>query len=352
MGLFSSKNTARTYALFDIDSASVGGAIARIGTSDLPTIYFTARSPIQVREHEDSQDAMLRTLAEVSEQLISQGGPTLRKETGSGHIDKVIASIGAPWQLTNIRIEAIEEKKQFVFTDSILSEILRREIEVPEGYIKSTQSVIATLLNGYETPKPVGKKAIRADVYILSSLIDKVIAKNIEKALRKTYHTHALTLTAFASVSFSAFRNVYPHEKDFILLDVTGESTTIEFIQKGLLIDVVTVAHGRQDEAQGSPNNTEEQIWIDSIKNALQTAGVAHTLPPTIFLLANPDVREYLRTLINSSTIPSLWLTDDPLRIIAVSASHFSQFVRSRGVAEADLYFSLLALFVRNEQKK
>ena len=348
MGFFSKKSTALSYALFDIDSASVGGAIAQIGKADLPTIYFTARSTIQIREHEDIQDAMLRTLAEVSEQLVSQGGPTLRKETGSGHIDKVIASIGAPWQLTNIRIEAIEEDKPFIFTESLQSEMLRRDIEIPEGYVKSAQSVIATLLNGYETPKPIGKKAARADVYILSSLIDKVISKNIEKALRKTYHTHALTLTAFASVSFSAFRNVYPHEKDFILLDVSGESTTIAFIQKGLLIDVVSVAHGRQDEAQATIDTDEEKIWVESIKSALQAAGSAHTLPPTIFLLANPDMRDYLRTLINNSSIPSLWLTDDPLRIIAVSASHFAQFVRSRAIAEADLYFSLVALFVKN----
>ena len=317
---------------------------------------------------------MLRTLTSVASKLVSSGGPVLHQETGSGHIDRILVSVGAPWQKTAIRIEAISETKPFVFTPALLSEITKKNNVPTEGYIKSGESVIATLLNGYETPKPFGKKVTRADMIILSSLLNEKVAKEIEKTLRKTYHTHALTLTAFASVTYAAFRDIYPHEKDFLVLEVSGEATDIAFVKRGLLVDVATIPHGVNDLMRGASKNgtsisinqtgavpplidpsrnarftvqieETEKIWLSNIEKVLQEASARHALPRTLFLLADTEAREYLRRLLDSPSMRSLWLTDDPLRVISVESSHFAQFIKTRGNAEGDVFLALLVLF-------
>jgi hypothetical protein len=371
MGLFGAKKKRISIALIDIDSSSVGGGLAHVQSGEQPIMYFTARQDIEAREHEEVSEAMLRTLEEVASRLVTLGGPVLRQETGSGHIDRILVSVGAPWQKTAIRIEAVSETKPFIFTQALLSEITKKGQKIPEGYVTSGESVIATLLNGYEIPKPFGKKVTRADMIILSSLLDEKVAKTIEKTLRKTYHTHALTLTALASVAYASFRDIYPHENDFLVLEVSGEATDIAFVKRGLLVDVASIAHGINDLIRGSSNKDEvattdlshalidstrnarfgarveetEKAWLENIVKMLQEASVRHALPRTLFLLAEPNSREYLRRLLDASSMRSLWLTDEPLRVISVVPAHFAQFIKTRGNADGDVFLALLALF-------
>jgi hypothetical protein len=377
MALFKASLKRSSLVLIDIDSASVGGALAHIGIDGTPTIYYTAREITETKEHENSSEAMLRTLEEVAKDLVAKGGPILRKETGSGHVDRILVSVGAPWQKTTVRIEAISETKPFIFTQALLAEIIRKGSEVPEGFTKSGESVIATLLNGYETPRPFGKKVTRADMIVLSSLVDKEVAQEVEKVLRKTYHTHALTLTAFASVAYEVFRDIYPHEKDFLVLEVSGEATDVAFVKGGLLVDVATITHGVNDLIRGASEANDasaetvpdpytvnlinssrnarfstqiveaEKTWLANIEGVLQEAAVRHALPRTLFLLTDSDSREYLKRLLDNPSMRSLWLTDEPLRVIAVVPGHFAQFVRVRSDAMGDVALMLMALFGR-----
>ena len=351
MGFLTSKKNRVSMAIVDIDSSSVGAALIQIEGNKPPVLYYSIREFTEVGQTEDPESAMLRTLNEVATQLVSKGSPALRQETGSGHIDRILVSIGAPWQKTTVRIEAVAETKPFVFTPALLSEITKKGSEIPDGFIRSGESVIATLLNGYDTPKPFGKKVTRADLIILSSLINKKIADSVEKVLRKTYHTHSLILTAFASVAYTAFRDIYPHEKDFLVLEVSGEATDIAIIKRGLLVDVANIPHGVNDlvraERSGDQVDQIEKQWLTTIESTLQETAIRHALPRTLFLLADTEAREYLRKLLDSSSMRSLWLTDEPLRVISVVPAHFTEFVKVRGDAEGDVYLALLALYGR-----
>lgn len=353
MGLFSKKEKV-SYALFDIDSSSVGAALAHTSVGSPPTIYYTLRKEVQAKEHEDLTDAMCRTLEEVSAELVQKGAPLLRQETGSGHSDRILVSVGTPWQKTVLRVDTISEKKPFLFTKAILADATRRGEELPEGYTISDVSVIATLLNGYETPDPFGKKASRADMIILSSLLDTAVSSRVEHILRKTYHTHSLALTAFAPIAYAVFRDIYPHEKDFLVLEVSDEATSIVFVKHGLLVNVATVEY-RIDGIVQNPERSAadesaaeiEKIWLEKISETLRDFACNHALPRTLFLLTETTSREYLRNLIDSQSLRSLWLTDDPLRVISVVPQHFSNVVKMRGEAEGDVFLDLLALYIQ-----
>jgi hypothetical protein len=360
MSLFAKKEKI-SIALIDISSSSVGAGLAHLVTGEQPVLYYTNRLPIERSDNEDVEDTMLRTLNAIADALIKKGAPALRHETGSGHVDRIIASVSTPWQTTSIRSENITAAKPFTFTKALLTETTQKGAKIPSGYISSGESVVATLLNGYEMTRPFGKRATRAELIILSSLIEKAAAHRIEEMLRKTYHTHSLTLTAFAPIAYTVFRDIFPHEKDFLVLDVSGESTDIAFVKQNLLVNVASMPHGINElvrkahaaaqtetlsnERFGVQVDEAQKEWIATLSKTLQEFSTHYALPRTLFLLANPESRDFLKNLLDTPSLRSLWLTDEPLAIIPIVPSHFGSFVKTRGTAEGDVYLALLALF-------
>ena len=145
----------KSIVLVDVDSASVGGAYARFSKKKPPRVYFTARLPIEPRGNTPVEEDMVRTLGELAKLLVEKGAPVLFRETGSGHVDGILASIGSPWQQTAIEVKTIEDKdKTFTFTRAMLESAVKG-MTVPEGRVSSGELVVATLLNGYETNKAI-----------------------------------------------------------------------------------------------------------------------------------------------------------------------------------------------------
>ncbi len=368
MGLFD-KPKIQSIALIDIGSASVGGAYAHFEPGSLPTIYYTSRVPIELRDGEDASIAMLRSLDQLGHILINHGAPILREATGNAHIDGVVASVSAPWQETSVRVESKQEEKPFLFTKQLLDEMTRLNAKDQKGRTESGESVIATILNGYEIDNPFGKRAKRADLVILSSTLEEKVSKAIEKSLRGMYHTHAVTLTAFAPLSYAVLRDMFPHEKDFLILEVNGEATDLAFVKRGLLADVASVPQGTNALLKavsmghatltGNGNvidtgrNTQfaeivkktEQEWLAGLSNALKGFATKHALPRTLFLLADTNTRGYLERLLDCDSLHTLWLSDEPLSIIPLSSKHLSQYVRTKGTAEGDLFLAMMVLF-------
>ncbi|MBA3789093.1 hypothetical protein H0X32_01705 [Patescibacteria group bacterium] len=371
---FFSKKERSSVALIDISSSSIAGGLAHLESGAPPTLYYTLRLPVALRDSEEIAEAMKRTLVELTEQLVKIGSPILRKETGNGHITRILTSVGAPWQATSVRTESITALQPFVFTRALLTETTRKNQPTLDGFTQSGEAVIATLLNGYEMANPFGKKVKRAELIILSSLLEKTVAESVEKTIRKTYHTHALTLTAFAPVAYAVFRDVYPHEKNFLVLNVSGETTDIAFIKQGLLVSVTSMPQGineltrRARKAAQVPENSSPSVnlivdaepsnarfdaqveeaqkeWLSALSATLQEFASHHALPRTLFLLADDESRNYLKNLIDEPALRTLWLTDEPLTIVPSIPSHFAAYVKTRGEAESDLSLFLLALF-------
>ncbi|CAN5769033.1 hypothetical protein BH11PAT2_BH11PAT2_09620 [soil metagenome] len=379
MWFFRSKKRS-SVVLIDIGSSSVAGAYVHYAENELPTIYYTIRIPIERGEGEDAKTAMLRTLTAMGTELIEKGAPALRRETGSGSVDSVLVSVSAPWQETKVRTETIHPDKPFVFTKRMMSEIVSSSANLAPGRVSTGESVIATILNGYEIPNPLGKRATRAEVVILSSTLESSITDEIRTRVRKWYHTHDITFVAFAPVTYAVLRDLYPHENDFLILDVSGEGTDLAFVKAGLLVDVGTLPQGIHqlldatrgaermtiDEESGNVRIPSEQPgyispdrnarfrvrteivkkeWITGLTDLFKQFAQNHALPRTLFLLAEPTARDYLRNTLDTDSLHSLWLSDEPLSLISVLPEHFSPYVRARGTAESDIFLSVLALY-------
>lgn len=372
MGLFSfAKTKGHSVALIDIGSASVGGAYVYFADGTKPIIYYTTRVDIEQREGEDIRESMLRSLAFLEKLLIEIGAPALHRETGSGHIESVLVSVAAPWQETTVTTKHIQRTKPFTFTHSLLAEVSADATRPAPGRIESGRSVIATMLNGYETSNPFGKHVKRADIILLSSTLEKEVAESIEQSLRRAFHTHEITLTAFAPAAYAVFRDLYPHQKDFVVLDVSGAATDAAFVKRGCLTGVRSIPHGLRDLTQTVSGKTEQlagssalldparnselgkqadeaqRTWLKSLREMIGGFAADRALPRMVFLLVDDNARDYLKRILEQSDLRTLWLSDDPMNIVSVTPAHLAANVKTRGMGEGDLFLAILALYHR-----
>lgn len=373
MGLLK-KAKRHSVALIDIGAVSVGGAYAHYAPLMQPTIHYTARVPIEYKQGEAAEDSMVRALEVLGNIMVNHGAPELHAATGSARLNSVVVSVGTPWQETKIRNEVKEEKKPFLFTKQLLNEILKRDLQDHPERIASGEQVIATILNGYDIPNPVGKKTFKAELVILSSTLEKVVAEKIQRAVRRAFHSHDLALTSFIPLAFTVLRDLYPHEKDFLILDVKAAGTELAFVKRKLLtsmtaiplgtndlVDAVSLANKQElartgdaedgliqmkrNEAFAALVSDAEQKWLDALAKALYECTAKQALPRTLFLLADFQVRGFLEGVLNASELRSIWLSDDPLKIITLAPTHFSKKVQVRGSAEGDLFLDMMALY-------
>lgn len=369
MALFG--RTSKTVALIDIGSSSIGGGYATLTKGGLPRLHYSTRVPIELHDREMIALDMLKALGVLGNKLINEGAPVLRKAVGAGKVDAVLASIGSPWQETRVRSEIIEKIKPFTFTKGLLDEAVKKGTEVPDGRLPSGELVVATLLNGYETRNPFGKRAERAELVVLSSTIDRSMAEGMRDVLSHLYHTKDIEISAFAPVAYTVLRDLYPHEKDFLVLHVSGEATDLALVKRGILVDVASITSGvnglERAARRGEPlsmtasgesapkvvkvtgSDMAKKAWLDALTSCLKDFSVKRALPRTVFLLADEEARSYLAKILDDQALHSLWLSDEPLTIIPSLPQHLSDRVTCDEGCEKDLFISMLALSVGKE---
>lgn len=335
--LFGGGSDAESIVLIDIGARTVSGAYAHYVQGKPPVILYERSLPVEFREGEAQEQSVLRALKLLGETLLREGAPALQRATGRGSAQGILVSIDAPWQRTSVRTEYVEEKKPFLFTKRLVSAVLDKTKVKPPGKMLVDESVIGTILNGYVTSNPYNKEAHRAEIVILTSLIDEVIAKNIVSTLRSIYHTRNVTPIAGSSLRYQAVRAVFPHERDALILDVTGPLTSIALIRKDLFMSIVQI----------TDMLPTVEAWVERVMAELVNVARRYPLPRTIFLLARePEVLELQKALATAS-LGELWLSDSPPAIVPVLSSHLTGLVHQATTEIPDLLMLLMVLYWR-----
>lgn len=373
MSFFGGKPKAQSVALIDVSSSSVGGAYAVVAPGAPAALLYTARVPIEAAGSEIPATLMLRALDEVLGDLRANGAPLLRRRTGSGSVAAVLAAVGAPWQDTHIRTETVVEEKPFAFTADII-ERAKKKAEIPAGRVPTEESVLATLLNGYETPAPVGKRAKRAEIILLGATMEEETAKQMHRALSSFSAAHGARFSSFASLIANAAALAFPHEKDYLALRVSGGATELVFVKRGFPLFVSSVPSGLDEFARAAKSGgfasfpdggnlidrqksaeldaslaQAETAWVGRISACLKEFTATHALPRTLFLIADKEARDFIRRVLDVPEIHALWLSDEPLAVVPLECSHFEKAMACETGVEEDLMLGLLALAARGE---
>lgn len=332
------KKDTESVVLIDIGADSVAGAYATFTKGGQPTLLYTRRLPVEAHSGEAPEKAMLRTFDVLGNALICEGAPALLRATGSGSAESIFVSIDAPWQKTLVRTEHFEQDEPFLFTKTMVTEALEKASSAPAGKILVDESIIGTTLNGYETRDPYGKKTNRAAIIVLTSYIDEHVAKGIQAALRSLYHTEDILPIAGSSLRYQAMRTAFPHERDALILDATGQMASLALVRGGMLVTLLEIPHPTKDAP----------VWVHRVSTSLKEISEQFPLPRTLFLLARESELESLREMFDTAKLNSLWPSDSQPKIVSVLGSHLSGFVRQTTTASPDLSMLLMAIFFHN----
>lgn len=329
------KNKAESVVLIDITAGSVAGAYVRRAKGQAPTIFYSRRLPIEGHRGESSEKAMFRALALLGDVLIKEGAPALSRATGSGSLSDIIVSVDMPWQETSVRTEYFESEQAFTFTKALAEKAIQKTGCASGDKVVCDESIVGVLLNGYETRDPYGKSAHRAAVVIMSSFIDQSVAGNITAMLRGIYHTRRIQIIAGSSLRYQALRATFPHEHNALILDATGSLVSIQLVRNSLLVAISEMSDGMIGDSK----------WIKEMTQGLTELAKQYPLPRTIFILVRENENEIARKALAKAEMGSLWLSDNPPKIVTILPSHFTSLVVQADTAINDLPILLMALY-------
>jgi hypothetical protein len=339
--LFRHKNT-ESVVLIDIGASSVAGAYVQYKETEPPTLLYNRRVPIEPREGEPHGRAMLRALSVLGDILIQEGAPVLAHAVGKGTVDLILVAVDSPWAETTVRTEHFEEPTPFIFSKSLVTKVLEKSAhDIPEKLL-ADESVIGTILNGYETGNPYGKKVHRASAIVLTSLIEKKIANTILSIIQNFYHTKRILPITGSSLRYQAMRTAFPHEQNALILDATGPLTSIILIRKGLFVAISEIL----DSVTGGIS------WVDKVIRECAEIAKNYPLPRTIFLLAQEPQVADLEGKLDTANLGSLWLSDNPPKTVSILASHIASSVRHAPTVSPDLLILLMTLYYETKRKE
>lgn len=372
MSFFGSSKKSTSAVLVDISSSSVGVAYARITPGAPAAIIFNVRTPIETHAGDLQTPFMLRALDATLRTLREQGAPILHRRTGSGSVQNLYTHIGAPWQSSTIHLETFTDEKPFTFTESLL-EKAKKQVQIPPGRFQTEETVLGCVLNGYETAHPVGKKVKHADVLVLNASMDDETAKLIRRALGSFAASREIRFSSLPTLALSTVPRAFPHEKDYMMVRVSGSATELVFVKRGFPVHAAAIPQGLQAFAEAarssgyhsfpdggaSVDHTKEgeldahfleakTAWTGAFRDALKTFTAAHALPRTLFLIADPEAQSFVRTMLDVPEIHALWLSDEPLAIIALVSKHFAANVGHEPDVADDLMLDMLSVQARN----
>lgn len=338
---FSKKKKSESLILIDINADGVTGAYVRFTLGAAPAILYTRALPFEARADEPHERAMLRALDLLGKALISEGAPVLSRATGSASIDLILVAINAPWQETTVHTEHFEEKTDFLFTKGMVTKKLEsRRGDGAEKKLLIDENVIGTTLNGYETKNPYGKYAHRADITVLTSLIERETAHGILATIESLFHTKKILPIAGDSLRYQAVEELFPHDTDGILLDATSQTiSAIALLRKGIFSIMTSVE---------TPSG--ENAWLESVTAKLTEIAKEYPLPRTIFLLSREALLNELQKKLCAAQSMGLWLSDNPPKIVPVTQSLLKQNIEHISTNNPDIILLLMALYFQKKR--
>jgi hypothetical protein len=357
MGLFSKKKKDELVLVFDIGSASVGGALFHMGEDGVPEVIFTAREPILMEKKVNAEKFLVLTL----EALKTVASRICMR--GLGAPKRVFCVLSSPWHASQTRVMKYEKPESFVFTSKLVDELVDKEVKIFEEEYKANFSSgeskidiielknMETKLNGYSTHHPFNQKATELELTALISISEEEVLKKIKEAISRHFRSESIRFSSFLVASFTVARDIFVNQENFLLVNIGGEVTDISMIKKDVLRESISFPMGRNffvrglAEAMGGTleeasshlslykdghmaapleKNFEEIInklkrdWLSGFQEFLSHLTNDVSIPATIFITVGEDLAGFFSETIKSEQFNQYILTESKFRVIFI----------------------------------
>lgn len=333
---FNKKNEALTL-LVDIGSASVGAALVTMEKGRAPHIVASIRENISFQEVLSSarfllamNQALDKVLKTLEEKVKTTGAPS-----------HVFCTLSSPWFILKTRNLHIARKEEFVVTERALEEFIDEDIERLKEELKETlppqdvriieKTIIHIKLNGYEIKNPYKQKTSQMEMSATIGVSSGRVIQSIERKINNFFHTKSVHFGAFPVAAFNTIRDIFPTEKNFLFLDITGEATDVSRVENDLLVRTVSFPRGKnffireisarlrtvheeattlfsmflRDELEATQRSQVtdivtqvEEEWLSRFEKAIMTLSEGEAPPHKIFFTTDTDIEPLFSSLI------------------------------------------------------
>lgn len=270
----------RVIAIFDIASASVGGAFVRLRSGDLPQVIFTTREDIPFQEKIQFNrflESMRRTLESVF---------TKMQASSSGvKVSDAFCVLSSPWYASQTRIIQYDRKESFLVTEKGVAKLLEKELDLfrqSKLYTQSHNGKFAPViieskniqmkLNGYPLEAPFGKEANQLEIALYVSIAPGNIYNVIQNAISSYWQTSNIHFSSFSFTAFDILRDMFSSEESFLFMDISGEVTDLTLAKDGVLLESISFPAGKHMLVRGLINHlgVTPAVAIDELKLYLE----------------------------------------------------------------------------------
>ena len=387
--IFKRSNTIKPVVIFDIGSASIGGAVVFFDKK-VPHITYCTRMQLPFQEVADTK----RLLPQIEEFLgqiakdIQKNG--LQRTKGDSLIpQEIVCVLSSLWTHTQTTCASFEHKKHFEVTDRIMDNLFsqirktnkandkrgRKHMEVIE------EVIISSVLNGYPTQFPLGKEASRIEVTYLESTVTKKLHRGIRNAVLGVFSPDIpLLFRSFTLVSFCVARDIFENIKDFLLIDVTGEITELTVVRDSILEDTISFPYGRNTLIRDIAKKTgsvpedvlarikiafsstkdiskmkdvifeEEKRWTEMFGEACgEISSEMNPLPQRVFLVADTDYADWFHKMIERVDFSQFTATREAFQVSSLIGEHMENVCVLRDGVTKDNFLIIDSLLYNRE---
>ncbi|OGD68343.1 hypothetical protein A2996_00300 [Candidatus Campbellbacteria bacterium RIFCSPLOWO2_01_FULL_34_15] len=400
MSLFSfSKNKTEeegVVLVFDIGSASVGGALVSLRKNKKPKILYNVRKSMAFKEDLDINKftaSMIRTLSSVVADVERKGISHLNfRSLKNKEIRDAFCFFSSPWYISQTQVVKLEEKEKFFITNEMIKDILEKE---KSDFIKNNEKffgdgsdvefmdskVIQVRLNGYRVEDPFKKKTNDAEVVVYLSLISSDVEEKVKQVIAKPFHLDNIYSHSFTLAGFLSLRDIFEFEDDFVFLDISGEVTDVSFVKNDSLRETETFPVGRNafireilkdfktnyssavsminvykagnidsdnsKKIEASLNKVRKS-WVKYLENSMFELSHGAILPRTIFVIADEDLGEILINIIQEEKFTKLVFPDynKSTNPILIKPDIMGKICDIENDVEKDIFIIMEAVFI------
>lgn len=388
MGLLQRKQKAGQHfiIIFDIGSASIGGAFASVDGSRVPEIIFTTRRDIPFQEKLNFQrflDSMVKTLEEM---FIS-----MQKAGGGVRVSQAYCVLASPWYASQTRLVRYEQPTPFIVTEKGLNKLIQKEIDLFRDSKLFARSKVGDALpeimeskniqmklNGYEVRTPFGKKASELEVALYISMIPANIFRSINESIVKFWHTPSVHFSSFSFTAFDTIRDIFTDEACFLFMDISGEVTDISLAKDNVLLESISFPAGKnmliralvkgmkstpavaisemnlylegkstKEHAKQVEEilNEESKEWLLFFEDALSQFATEFPVPRTIFYTADDSVTKWFEGAIHDANFSRFSREEGQFQVRALGNSFLNKFVQVNEPSFQDPFLAIETIF-------
>ena len=250
--------------VLDVGNASIGGSLVLLSRHNHPKVVYTVRKEMNMQTSANITrmvSSLEATLNAVVDDIRKNGIAHLTFTNRAMLAPKTAFCIfSAPWYAAHIRRSLFSSRELATVSPRMLTELLEKEVDVAEesqadAYLRAgtrdegvflvEKETLRVSLNGYPVQDPFGRKAKDIEALFYISVVPSEIGQLVETVVRRSFDVRDIRFGSFALAFWNGVRDMWPKEKDYLLLDISGELTELVLVRNGVPSETATFPKGR-----------------------------------------------------------------------------------------------------------